>query len=58
MDMTFGIWNVRSLCKIGSLTTVARELRKYKLDLVCVEEVGWEKGSTERGEDRVMGITS
>jgi hypothetical protein len=33
------------------LKTVARELGKYKLDLVGVQEVRWEKGGTERAED-------
>jgi hypothetical protein len=33
------------------LKTVARELRKYKLDLVGVQEVRWEKGGTERAEN-------
>jgi hypothetical protein len=51
MDMRFGIWNVRSLCRIGSLKTVARELGKCKLDLEGVQEVGWEEGGTERAED-------
>jgi exonuclease III len=51
MDMRFGTWNVTSLCRIGSLTTVARELGKYKLDLVGVQEVRWEKGGTERAKD-------
>jgi hypothetical protein len=32
--MRFGTWNVRSLYRSGSLKTVARELGKYKLDLV------------------------
>jgi exonuclease III len=44
MDMRFGTWNVRSLYRIGSLKTVARELGKYKLDLMGVQEVRWEKG--------------
>jgi exonuclease III len=48
MDMTFGTWNVRSLFRSGSLKTVARELGKYKLDLVGVQEVRWDKGGTER----------
>jgi exonuclease III len=51
MDMRFGTWNVRSLYRIGSLTTVVRELGKYKLDLVGVQEVRWETGGTERAED-------
>jgi hypothetical protein len=51
MVMRFGTWIVRSLCRIGLLRTVARELGKYKLDLVGVQEVRWEKGGTERAED-------
>jgi hypothetical protein len=35
----FGTWNVRSLYRAGSVKTVARELGKYKLDLVGVQEV-------------------
>jgi hypothetical protein len=39
MDMRFGMWNVRSLYRAGSLMTVSRELARYKLDLVGVHEV-------------------
>jgi hypothetical protein len=46
MDMRFGTWNASSLCRAGSLTTVSRELARYKLDLVGVQEVRWEGGST------------
>jgi hypothetical protein len=28
----------------GSLTTAARELGRYKLDLASVQEVSWDKG--------------
>jgi exonuclease III len=52
MDMRFGTWNVRSLRRSNSLKTVARELGKYKLDLVgCIQEVSWDKGGTEWAED-------
>jgi exonuclease III len=51
MDMRFGTWNVRSLYRSGPLKTVARELGKYKLDLVGVQDVRWDKGGTERAED-------
>jgi hypothetical protein len=54
MDMTFGTRNVRSLYRSGSLKTIARELGKYKLDLVGVQEVRWDKGGTERAEDSSM----
>jgi mRNA deadenylase 3'-5' endonuclease subunit Ccr4 len=45
------MWNVRSLYRSGSLKMVARELGKYKLDLVGVQEVRWDKGGTEWAED-------
>jgi hypothetical protein len=32
---------------VGSLLTVLRELLRYKLDLVGVQEVRWEGGGTE-----------
>jgi exonuclease III len=51
MDMRFGTWNVGSLYRAGSLKTVTRELQKYKLDLVGVQEVRWEKGGIARAED-------
>jgi exonuclease III len=50
MDMRFGTWNVRSLYRIGSLSTVARELGKHKADLVGVQ-VRWERGCTEWAEN-------
>jgi hypothetical protein len=62
MDMRFGTWNIRSLYRIGSLKTAARESGEYKLYLVGVEEVRWEKGGTKRAEgytfsmDRRIGI--
>jgi len=37
-----GTRNVRSLCSIGSIKSVAGELPKYKLHLVKVQEMRWE----------------
>jgi hypothetical protein len=45
--MRFGIWNVRSLYRAGSLRAMAEEISKYKLDLVGVQEVRWDGGGTE-----------
>jgi hypothetical protein len=42
--LRFGIWNVRNLYRSSYLTTAARELAKYKLDLVGAPEVKWDKG--------------
>jgi len=50
-DMRFGTWNVRSLYRAGSLTAAARELSRYKLDLVGVQEVRWDKGDTATAGD-------
>jgi len=37
--------------RAGSLTAAARELATYKLDLVGVQEVRWDKGGTVRAGD-------
>jgi hypothetical protein len=42
MDMSFSMWNVRSLYRAGSLRAVAEEILKYKLDLAGVQEVRWD----------------
>jgi hypothetical protein len=49
--MRFSTWNVRSLYRSGSITTVIKELPRYKLDLVGVLGVRWDKGGTARAED-------
>jgi len=41
-------WNIRSLYGSGWLTTVARELSRYKIDQAGVQEVRWDKGGTKR----------
>jgi hypothetical protein len=46
MNVRFGTWNARSLYRAGSFRTVAKEISKYKLDLVGVQ-VRWDRGSTE-----------
>jgi hypothetical protein len=50
-DIVLGTWNVRSLYRGGSLTAVARELARYKLDLMGVQEVRWDKVGTVRAGD-------
>jgi hypothetical protein len=47
VDMRFGTWNVRSLNRAGSLTTLSRELARYTLALVGVQEIRWEGSGTE-----------
>ena len=50
-DIRVGTLNVRSLYRAGSLKAAARELARYKLDLVGVQEVRWDKGATVRAGD-------
>jgi hypothetical protein len=45
--MRFGLWNVRSLYRAGSLITLSRELARYKIDLARVQEVRRGGGGTE-----------
>ena len=47
-DMKFGTWNIRSLYRSKSFTTVAREFARYKLGLLVVQQGRWDKGSTVR----------
>jgi len=49
--MRFSAWNVRSLYRPCSLTAAVRKLTRYKLDLVGVQEVRWDKGGTVRAWD-------
>jgi len=44
--MRFGMWNVTSLYTVGSLMAAARELARFKLDFVGVQEVRWDKRGT------------
>jgi hypothetical protein len=46
-DMRFGLLNARSLYRMGSLMSVSRELLRYKLDLVGVQEVRQESNVNE-----------
>jgi hypothetical protein len=46
MDMRFGTWNVRRMYSAGSLRAVAKEISKYKLNLVGIR-VRWDGGGTE-----------
>jgi hypothetical protein len=44
--MRFGTWNVKSLYRESYLTAVSRKLVRFRLYLVCVKEVRWEKRGT------------
>jgi hypothetical protein len=44
--MKFGTWNVRSMYRAGSVTAADRELVRYKLQLVGVQKVRWDKQGT------------
>ena len=50
-DIRLGTWNVRSLYRVDSLMAAARDLARYKLDLVGVQEVRWDKEGTVRAGD-------
>jgi exonuclease III len=47
MDMRFGTWNVKSIYRARLLKAVVEEISEYELDLVGVQEVGWDGGGTE-----------
>jgi len=41
---------------MGSLTTAARELARYKLDLLDIEEVRWDYWGRVRAGYRILSI--
>jgi hypothetical protein len=45
--LRFGTLNVRGMYRSGSFTAAARELARYKLDLLGVQEVRWDKRGLE-----------
>jgi len=49
--MTVDIWCVRRLYRAGSFTAAARELARYKLDLVGVQVVRWDREGKVRAGD-------
>jgi len=49
--MKLGTWSIRRFYRVGSLKAAARELARYKLDVVGVQEVRWDKEGTVRTGD-------
>ena len=49
--MRFGMWNVMNLYRSVTLTAAARELARYKLDLVGLQEVRWDKRGQFKSRD-------
>jgi hypothetical protein len=45
-DMRFGMWSAKCLERSRSLTSVARELARYRSHLAVLQEVRWAKGGT------------
>ena len=50
-EKKLGTRNVWILYRAVSLKAAARELARYKLDVVVVQEVRWDKGGTVRAGD-------
>jgi hypothetical protein len=48
MNLRYVTWNVWSLYRAGSLIAAARELARYELNLMGVQEVRWDNGGTVR----------
>jgi exonuclease III len=53
-DMRFGTWNIRSLCRLGTVKSVVEELERYKFDLVGVQEVRWEEEGYQTADNYTL----
>ena len=49
--MRVGTWNVSFRYRAGSFIAATRELARYKVDLVGVQEARWDKVGTVRARD-------
>jgi hypothetical protein len=47
MNIRFGTWAVKSLYRVIFLMIVEKDVSEYKLDLLRVQEVRWNRGGTE-----------
>ena len=54
MENGHKIWYMECKERLGSLTTVARELSRYKLHLVCVQGVRLDKGDKVTAGDYIF----
>jgi hypothetical protein len=54
--MRFGVWNVSILCRSGLLIAAVRELARYKIDFVGVQEVRWDKVGTVRAGNYIFSM--
>jgi len=51
--MRFGTWKIRSLYRSGS---TARDLARYKFNLLVVQEVRWDKGGMVRATEYIFSM--
>jgi len=56
MEKGHEIWYMeyKEPVQFGSFSTVARKIARYKLDLLDVQEVRWEKRGTVRAENYIF----
>jgi exonuclease III len=52
--MRFGTWNIRSLCRVGTIKSVMGELESYKLHLVGIQEVRWEGEGYQTADNYIL----
>jgi hypothetical protein len=54
--MRFGTWNVRNLDSPIFLVPLSKELSKYELDLLGVQEIIWESDDTEPAGEYILKL--
>ncbi|VVC41512.1 Endonuclease/exonuclease/phosphatase,Reverse transcriptase domain [Cinara cedri] len=45
-DLLFGTWNVRTMFQPGTAISVVKEIEKYKVKIVALQEIGWSDEGT------------
>ena len=53
-ELKIGTWNIRTLYRAGAVNNLEKEISRYKLDVVAIQEVRWTgHGKMERKEHSI-----
>lgn len=48
MDFVIGTWNVRTLYKPGAVTDLIKEVERYEMKCVALQEMRWDDSATTK----------
>lgn len=52
--LRFGTWNIRTLYRAGALQTLTNELKRYRMDIVALQEIRWTGNGEQKLDDYML----